>query len=77
MALLIDARLVGSSGASLITPEVDYDETFSPVVKPATVQTVLTLAVSSDWPVHQLDIKNVFLHDTLRDRLLLSACRLR
>jgi hypothetical protein len=58
-------------------PEVDYDETFSPVVKPATVQTVLTLVVSRDWPVHQLNVKNVFLHDTLRDRLLLSACRLR
>jgi hypothetical protein len=25
---------------------VDYDETFSPIVKPATVWTVLTLAVS-------------------------------
>jgi hypothetical protein len=44
---------------------VDYNETFSPVVKPATVRTVLTLAVSRGWPVHQLDIKNAFLHGTL------------
>jgi hypothetical protein len=29
-------------------PRVDYDETFSPVVKPATVRTVLTLALSRD-----------------------------
>jgi hypothetical protein len=37
---------------------VDYNETFSPVVKPATVRTVLTLAVSRGWLVHQLDVKS-------------------
>jgi hypothetical protein len=48
-------------------PDVDYDETFSPVVKPAMVHTVLSLALSRDWPIHQLDIKNAFLHGTLTD----------
>jgi hypothetical protein len=46
-------------------PRVDYDETFNPVVKPATVCTVLTTAVSHDWPIQQLDVKNAFLHGTL------------
>ena len=44
---------------------MDYDETFSPVVKPATVRTVLSFALSRSWPVHQLDVKNAFLHGTL------------
>ncbi|GJY54449.1 ribonuclease H-like domain-containing protein [Tanacetum coccineum] len=42
--------------------EIDCDETFSPVVKPATIRTVLSLAMSREWPIHQLDVKNVFLH---------------
>jgi hypothetical protein len=37
------------------------------VVKPATVQIVLSLAVSHSWPVHQFDVKNVFLHGTLSE----------
>jgi len=46
-------------------PGVDYDETFNPVVKLATVRTFLSLALTRRWPVHQLDVKNAFLHDVL------------
>ncbi|GJW02185.1 ribonuclease H-like domain-containing protein [Tanacetum coccineum] len=46
---------------------IDVDETFSLVVKPATIRTVLSLAISRHWPVYQLDVKNAFLHEDLSE----------
>ncbi|GKE24780.1 ribonuclease H-like domain-containing protein [Tanacetum coccineum] len=40
---------------------VNVYETFSSVVKPGTIRTVLSLADSPHWPIHQLDVKNAFL----------------
>jgi len=48
---------------------VDFHQTFSPVVKPATIRTVLHLAASRSWPVHQLDVKNAFLHGDLAEQV--------
>jgi hypothetical protein len=49
---------------------VDFQETFTPVVKPATVRTVLTIAVSKQWPTRQLDVSNAFLHGHLDEYVL-------
>ncbi|GJW05540.1 ribonuclease H-like domain-containing protein [Tanacetum coccineum] len=54
------ARLVANGSTKL--EGVDVDETFSPVVKPGSIRTVLSLAASRHWSIHQLDVKNAFLH---------------
>ncbi|RDX77588.1 hypothetical protein CR513_42266, partial [Mucuna pruriens] len=45
---------------------LDYDETFTPIVKMTIVHTILTLAASQSWKLHQIDVKNAFLHDDLK-----------
>jgi hypothetical protein len=52
-------------------PGMDYDETFNPVTKLGTIQTVLTLALSRTWTMHQLDAKNAFLHGFLTETVCL------
>ncbi|GJT07531.1 ribonuclease H-like domain-containing protein [Tanacetum coccineum] len=59
------ARLVANGRSQ--QQGIDCDETFSPVVKPATIRTVLSLAVSREWPIHQLDVKNAFFHGHLTE----------
>ena len=41
---------------------VDFSETFSPVIKRASIRVVLTIAVVKRWELRQLDVKNAFLH---------------
>ncbi|GJX01405.1 ribonuclease H-like domain-containing protein [Tanacetum coccineum] len=59
------ARLVANGSTQL--EGVDVDETFSPVVKPGCIRTVLSLVASRHWPIHQLDVKNAFLHGDLSE----------
>ncbi|GKC17270.1 ribonuclease H-like domain-containing protein [Tanacetum coccineum] len=59
------ARLVANGSTRI--EGVDVDETCSLMVKPGTIRTVLSLAISRHWPVHQLDVKNDFLHGDLSE----------
>jgi hypothetical protein len=51
---------------------LDYDETFSPVVKPLTVRIILSLAAHHRWSLRQLDVSNAFLHGFLKEDVFMQ-----
>jgi hypothetical protein len=47
--------------------DIDYEDTFSPVVKAAAIQIILSTVVSKGWCLRQLDVQNAFLHGILEE----------
>ena len=51
---------------------VDYEETFAPVAMMTTMRTIISITTSQGWPLHQVDVKNVFLRGDLKEDIYMT-----
>ncbi|KAG8485182.1 hypothetical protein CXB51_021375 [Gossypium anomalum] len=53
-------------------PGIDFQDTFSPIVKPTTIRVFLTLAVKFGWQLRRVDINNAFLNGDLSEEIYMT-----
>jgi hypothetical protein len=51
---------------------INYDETFAPVEKRNSIRLALAIVVAKGWEVHQMDVKNAFLHGDLFEEIYME-----
>jgi len=64
------ARLVAKGFSQ--TAGHNYTDTYSLVVKPATIRLVLSHVISHHWPIHQIDVNNAFLNGELNEDVYMT-----
>jgi hypothetical protein len=64
------ARLVAKGYAQ--TYGIDYEETYSPVAKMTIVKVIIVMVASKGWSLHQMDVKNFFLHGDLQEEMYME-----
>ena len=51
---------------------IDYQETFAPLPKLNTIRVLLSLADNLNWSLQQLDVKNAFVNDKLKEEVYMA-----
>jgi len=57
------ARLVAKGYAQ--TYGINYEKTYNLIAKMTIIRTIIAMVVAKGWSLHQMDVKNVFLHGDL------------
>jgi hypothetical protein len=52
--------------------DIDYDETFAPVVNMDSIWLALGIVVAKGWEFHQMDVKNAFRHGDLYEEIYME-----
>jgi hypothetical protein len=64
------ARLVAKGYAQ--TYGINYEETYSPVAKMTTIKAIIAMATTKGWSLHQMDVRNVFFHGDLHEKVYME-----
>lgn len=70
-AVRYKARLVAKG--FLQRPGLDFEETYAPVAKLATIRIILAVGVHEGFVFHQMDVKTAFLHGDLKETIYICA----
>jgi hypothetical protein len=51
---------------------IDYEETFAHIAKMNSIRVLLSIVANLNWPLHQFDVKNAFLHGDLEEKVYME-----
>jgi hypothetical protein len=51
---------------------IDYEETFAPVARYTSIRTIIALAASMGWKLHQMDVKTAFINGEIEEEVYIE-----
>jgi hypothetical protein len=51
---------------------VDYDETFAPVARYTSIRSIISIATSMGWKLHQMGVKTTFINGEIGEEVYIE-----